>query len=239
MTTGYENVRQMAHETLLPALERCCLVVSRLRGLSRYQDSSAKLGLSTQDLNSVLDVISCLILSAHSILKHAGTELRQFSAFSTWLRHEIDVQASDVSSADDPAEKDNSIDHARVLEYIQGAMTKSKLADFFPQQLEEDQRPLIGTRSEGTSIYEDFKNRMAKRDATPQLDKRLPCLRLLTRLLEEQCSVVFEQIAEAQKRNVLFGSPIKLGAELGGTPMDMRMMYEVSQARDAASLNER
>ena len=217
----------MAHENLLPALERCSLLVSRLRGLSRYQDSNATLGLSTQALNDVLDVISCLSLLAHSILKYAGTELRQFSSFSTWLRHEIDVQAADPMSAEDPAEKDQTIEHANVLEYIQGPMRRSKLARIFLPSVAGDQFPVIGSSPKTQAFYDGFRMDMASYDNDIGAQVDIPSLCNLTELLERQCGVVFAQIAEAQKRNVLFGSPIKLGPYIGGKPVDMRMLYEV------------
>jgi anaphase-promoting complex subunit 4 len=82
---------------------------------------------------------------AHYILVSAGLELQQFTAFSMWLRHEIDIQAADPTSAsaEEAAEKDTMIDHAKVLNYVQGAMTKSRLVEFFQQPSDIEERPQL------------------------------------------------------------------------------------------------
>ncbi len=91
------------------------------------------MGLSAQDLTNIMDTINCLNLMGHNVLIYIGVEFQQFTAFSVWLRHEIDIQAADPSSAsaEEQAQKDTMVDHAKVLAYIQGPMTKSRLVDFF------------------------------------------------------------------------------------------------------------
>ncbi|KAI9814210.1 MAG: hypothetical protein M1827_003376 [Pycnora praestabilis] len=229
VTTGYENIRRLAHENLLPALERGAIIVSRLRGLSRYQDSNATLGLSTQDLNNVFDIISCLTLIMHSILIYSSKELEQFLAFSKWLRHEIDVQATDLtsSSADEMADKDAMIDHRNVLEYIQGAMTRSQLSDFLSQQPLEDIQAEWKLVEKRYSLYDDFKEKFRKYTEDLPTEKIIPGLDALSFQLNRQCEVVFDQIAKTEKRNVIYGTPILLDISCKSRLMDMRMCTEV------------
>ncbi len=228
VTSGYESIRRLTHENLLPALERCSVVVSRLRGLSRYQEANESLGLSTHELNTVFDVINCLNLMAHNLLRYAGAELEQFTAFSAWLRHEIDTQAADMSSTEDPSEKDPIIDHVKVLGYIQGAMTKSKLAGIFPPRapgavLDDS----LG--EDALSLYDGFTRDLERYKDGAQTDGKLPGLDVLSEHLERRCNVVFTQIAQAQRRNILFGAPIQLGLGVGERPLDMRMLFEVGR----------
>ena len=220
------------------------MVVSRLRGLSIYQESNATLGLSTQELNNVFDVLGCLTLLAHNVIKYVGAELEQFRAFSAWLRHEIDTHAADASSsADDPSEKDPIIEHAKVLDYIRGAMTKSRLAAVFPPSNVQDLAGDGKLDEDGPLLYEGFKKEMAKYNSGPPTGTKMPGLESLEKHLERQCGAVFEQIAEAQKRNILFGRPIPLGSGFGEKPrMDMRVVFEVSveahvKAREAFLTN--
>ncbi|KAI9808154.1 MAG: hypothetical protein M1825_004611 [Sarcosagium campestre] len=223
VTSGYESVRRLTHENLLPALERCKVIVSRLRGLSRFQDTSAMLGLSTQSLNNVMNVIDCLNLMAHNMLKYSGEELRQFSAFSTWLRHEIDTQAAELTaSSEDLAEKDPGIDHAKVLDYIQGAMTLTKLTPLLAPAFDGD---ATGSwlQDKGSSVYQSFKDEFRKFDSVNRLGSQLPNLDHLTSHFERQCSVVFKEIAIAQRHNVLFGAPIFM-TQGSGRPFDARML---------------
>ncbi|KAK3168298.1 hypothetical protein OEA41_004745 [Lepraria neglecta] len=223
-TTGYESVRRLAHENLLPALERFAVIVSRLRGLSKFQVSNVTLGLSTQDLDNILDTVNCLQLVGHRILIASGSELRQFQAFSAWLRQEIENQSTDASSTDSP-EKDTNVDHASTLEYIQGAMTQSELTRFFDLEGNTDQSLQWDLKAEGRSLFELYKRELKLDNKDDPATKRLPAFDALLKHLDTQCNAVFSSIAETQKRNVRFGSPTSLGV---GTPacMDMRMLVE-------------
>ncbi|KAL9602386.1 MAG: hypothetical protein Q9179_002543 [Wetmoreana sp. 5 TL-2023] len=129
VNTGYETVRRLTHENLLPALERLSVLISRLRGFSRFQTSDFLLGLSSLELSNMLDTVYCLQLLSNYLLKCADSELQEFGAFSIWLRHEIEKQAADPTSASaqEIAEKDMSFDHASILGYIQGAMRHSRM----------------------------------------------------------------------------------------------------------------
>lgn len=224
-TTGYESVRRLAHENLLPALERFTVLVSRLRGLSRFQLSNANLGLSTQEFDDVLDTISCLQLMAHQILITSGSELRQFLAFSAWLRQEIEIQASDASVAEF-AEKDVNLDHASTLEYIQGAMTQSQLASFFILEARAEEKPPRDLAAEGRSLFELSKRGLQNASREDSSASQLPPLDALMKKLDTQCNVIFKRIAETQRRNVRFGAPVYLQK---GVPscMDMRMLHEL------------
>ncbi|KAL9132465.1 MAG: hypothetical protein Q9175_006363 [Cornicularia normoerica] len=223
-TTGYESVQRLAHENLLPALERFTVLVSRLRGLSRFQLSNANLGLSTQEFDNVLDTINCLQLMTHQILITSGSELRRFLAFSAWLRQEIDIQASDASVAEF-AEKDINVDHASTLEYIQGAMMQSQLTSFFNLEVRGEEKPPWDLAAEGRSLFELYKRRFQNASREDSSASQLPTLDALMKYLDTQCNAIFNGIAETQRRSVRFGAPVYLQK---GAPscMDMRMLRE-------------
>ena len=224
--SGLENLRRLANENLLPALERFTVIVSRLRGLSRFQLSNTNLGLSTQELDHVLDTVNCLQLVAHQILITSGEELRQFLAFSAWLRQEIDIQASDAGAADS-AVKDVNVDHASTLEYIQGAMTRSQLSSFLNLEVRPEEKNPYNLAAEGRSLFELYKGQLQNARRGDFSASRIPSLNALMKHLETQCNAIFNGIAETQRRSVRFGSPIYLQK---GAPafVDMRMLREVS-----------
>ena len=223
MTAGYESVQRLIHEHLLPALERFTVLVSRLRGVSRFQVSNATLGLSTQDLNNVLDTVGCLQLLAHHLLITTNAELHQFHAFSSWLHYEIDAQSSDTNISDGP-EKDPNIDHMRTLEYIQGAMTHSRLKSFLRPKAEDNLSTQWDLNAEGRSLFDLYKreiNQKSRKDPS----KQLPGLDALLGHLDSLCSIVFNQIGETQRRNVRFAPPISLGSGVTNR-RDLRMIIE-------------
>ncbi|KZF19733.1 hypothetical protein L228DRAFT_271053 [Xylona heveae TC161] len=232
-TSGYENIRKLIHQCLLPALERCNLLVSRLRGFSRYQPSNALFGLSTSELDGVLDTVHCLTLVAHTVLRQAGIELQQFSAFSTWLRHEIDVQASDpsISSADDAVEKDTIIDYARLLEYIQGAMTVSRIGGFFQPHTSHNSQIDVSKKEMLPNAV--IAERFSEYNKGIGTEKGLPTFEEITGKLGQQFQHVFKRISATGQRGVVFGRPILLASKYQPTGLDMRMNYEKTDSGEA------
>ncbi|KAF3354061.1 hypothetical protein VdG1_00318 [Verticillium dahliae VDG1] len=70
--SGLEALRALVHENLLPALERCAVILSRLRGLSQFHDARDDIGFSAAQVARAMDVVACLRLAAHR--KEAGLE---------------------------------------------------------------------------------------------------------------------------------------------------------------------
>lgn len=162
---------------------------------------------------------------AHHILIVTGSELRQFVAFSTWLRQEIDTQATDTSSAE-AADKESNIDHANTLDYIEGAMTHSQLTKFFDLEPQTDPSAQRDLTAERGSLFELYKRELKAPSRQRASAKHLPRLDALIKHLDTQCTAVFSSIAETQRRNVRFGAPTSLGAGIP-TCIDTRMLAEV------------
>ena len=204
------------------------VLLSRLRGLSRFQDSNTALGLTTQELDNVLDTTASLQLLAHYVMIAAGAELRGFSAFSTWLRHEIDTQSTEPgsSAAHEAGERDNNIDHASTLDYIRGPMKQSRLFSLFNMDPQIEDRPLWDLNAEGRSLYELYKRELKTASDSNSPEKQLPGLDALIGHLDSQCNAVFAGIAATQKRNIRLGSPVHLG-QVDPACIDMRMLADV------------
>ncbi|KAF7117392.1 hypothetical protein CNMCM5793_006294 [Aspergillus hiratsukae] len=241
VSSGYENVRRLTHECLLPALERCEVLLSRLIGLSKFQKLSEVLGLETTDLNAAVETLDCLHLVCHQILINANEELAQFIAFSQWLRHEIDMQAAEPMSQtlDELMEKTDMIDYPQTLKYIRGALTKSTLQHFI-QQL-----PMMGvpvakpsatasdrwTAADDRPFYDTFKKLLEQlnrgQNNTNHLE--LPKMNDLTKRLGLQFEKVFGQIAITQRRSILHRSPLALHPDADQEVIDITMCSENSE----------
>ena len=167
-------------------------------------------------------------LVCHHILKAASLELRQFSAFSGWLHQEIELQAVDPASgsAQEAAEKESVLDHAQILQYIQGAMMRSRLADFLEADSADSRASHLDLEADGAALYDVYR-REARNDGR-QLDagKRLPGLKALMDHLSSLCNAIFSTIATKQRRNVRFAAPVNLGKDVPRC-MDMRALVEV------------
>lgn len=159
----------------------------------------------------------------------AAAELRQFLAFSQWLRHEIEVQSNDPSSstAQEASDRDHNIDHRGTLEYIQGAMNGSRLFALFNITEPAERKCQWDLAAEGRSLYELYRRELDDQSRNVGTEKQLPGLDALIDHLGTQCNAVFASIAETQKRNVRFGPCIDLGKRLPQS-VDMRMLLAVS-----------
>ncbi|KAL8943883.1 MAG: hypothetical protein Q9216_000777 [Gyalolechia sp. 2 TL-2023] len=230
VNTGYETIRRLTHESLLPALERLCVLLSRLRGLSRFQSSDVLLGLSTLELDDMLDSTNCLQLLSYRLLKCVISESKQFGAFSTWLRHEIEKQAADPNSAtaQEMAEKDPSFDYPSILAYIEGVMMQSRMLTYLGSP-EEDQSQW-NLDAEGRALFELYKRKLSDESKSIRPQKQLPGLRRLLRHLEAQSELAFDRISQTQQRNVQFGVPISLSTGASDC-IDMRMVVESEKRR--------
>ncbi|KAI4174012.1 MAG: hypothetical protein LQ343_002575 [Gyalolechia ehrenbergii] len=226
VSSGYEIIRRLTHESLLPALERLCVLLSRLRGLSRFQSSDVLLGLSTLELDNMLDSTYCLQLLSYRLLKCVSSESQQFGAFSTWLRHEIEKQAADPTSAtaQEIAEKDLSFDYAGILAYIQGAMMQSQMLSYAGSPA--DGQSQWDLDAEGRTLFALYKRELSDESRSIRPQKRLPGLSGLLRHLQAQSSSAFDRISETLRRNVQFGVPIYLSTGASSCA-DTRMLVEV------------
>ena len=189
------------------------VLISRLRGLSKFQGSNLALGLNTQELDDILDTNQTLQLLSHHILRLTITELHQYTAFSAWLHKEIEVQSSDSTSSTlhDSLERESIIDHAATLQYIQDAMCQSRLGVHLQEGTTSHDYSKWNISAGGRSLYELYGAEFGNIDNASK--KTLPGLDSLIEHMSSQCGKLFGRIAETQKRNVRFGSAIPITTE--------------------------
>jgi len=185
-----------------------------------------------------MDTVACLHLVSSKILIQVVDELDLFAAFSNWIRYEIDRLASDSSASpdDDKVEKEASIDHSKVLQYLQTATTTSSLAMYFDDSVPEDNDNSWKNAEQGLPIYDLLDKQLQKQERGAPYLKTLPRVDLLCKLLAAQASTIFSQIAEAEKRNVLFGKVHEIGVADTSGPVAMRMSAVVSLQRPFSDL---
>ena len=209
--TGYENLRRLVHENFIPALDRFSVLASRLRGLSRFHETSASLGLDMQQLDQLFDTMDCLQLLAHTILVHASAELQQALAFSTWLRYELEAQTSGANSPGaDASDKNAFLDYSKILDYIQGPLRNSPLFAMLDMPLLSDDAHDWSIRDEEEMIYPRFKAEVREGKWGEKGERQKPGIHSLLARLEQSCKMIFTRMAQTQRRNVRAGEAIIL-----------------------------
>jgi anaphase-promoting complex subunit 4 len=226
MTHGYTRVIELTHENLLPALDRCSIILSSLQGLAQYHEHSTVFNVPLSSFGVIIDIIRCMRLLAHQILVYANEEQRQFSIFSKWLRHEIDIQATDPNSASagETAEQDMGIDYTQLLAYLQGAMEESKLKPFVV--IEEDP-PAVTAHS---GMYDDVKKSL--KALGNDEDGNVELLNLQSHFDEwkRHNRTLVDQITSHQRESSFMNCGLILEDEKLAT-WDMKMIFD-NQRRD-------
>jgi anaphase-promoting complex subunit 4 len=231
---GMENIRKFVHENLLPALERCQVVLSRLQGLARFAKSAQVLGLDMQSLDRVMDTVDCLNLLGHYLMKTVGKEIKQFAAFMKWLRLEVEVQGLEKENAGGPGSerldetcmRRDELDARTVLDYIRGVMSKSGMVAFLRPAVDARGSSLDGPSYDWSQnqvdvgFYETFKKMLKTQ---PRAGKR-PDLDDLLRRLTGQAEKVFDGIAQTLRKSILHSRVCTLRSDCLADAMTARMI---------------
>jgi anaphase-promoting complex subunit 4 len=237
-TLGMENIRKFVHENLLPALERCQVVLSRLQGLSRFAKSAQVLGLDSQSLDRVIDTVDCLNLLGHYLLKTVGKEIKQFAAFMKWLGLELEIQGLEKENAGGPGSerldeacmRRDELDIRTVLDYIRGVMGKSGMLAYLRPAVDARGSSLNGPSYDWSQnqadvgFYEVFKKMLKTQ---PGAGKR-PDLDDLLRRLTGQAEKVFDGIAQTLRKSILHSRVCTLRSDCLADSMTARMLLNTA-----------
>jgi anaphase-promoting complex subunit 4 len=106
-------------------------------------------------------------------------------------------------------------------------MTTSPLEIFFADSPKEE-NDCWNHVEQLLPMFELLDKQLQKQEKGLPFMKPLPRVELLCRFLNQQANTVFRQIAEGEKRNVLFGKAHKVGPTESNSPMDMKMSQMVN-----------
>jgi len=162
------------------------------------------------------------------MLQYAAEGRRQFSIFSKWLRYQIDVQATDPSSAssEEMLQKDPGVNYAQLLAYIKGGLANSHIIPFLRRNLSLSEESTL--REKEPPAYDDVCKTLQnhKIDASAQTD----ALDIWTMFvhLHIKCRAIFSTTAKWQASNTTLGSGLVLEDEMTTDTRDIKTTFEVS-----------
>ena len=213
------------HENLLPAIDRCNVILSSLQGLIEFHQYDSGFTIPNSDFEPAVDVIRCLRLLAHVALTYAAEEHRQFEQFSKWLRHEIDVQATDPNSASaqETRDRDVGLDYGLLLAYIEGPLEHSKLTAFIPNT--SDHRPSTGNGPRYDVVKKALDAFRDDKDADADADADLLVLNSHFQELQRLCNGLVGRITNWLRSGSSMNYRITLESCTMAT-WDMRMVDE-------------
>ena len=227
VSNGYETMRRLVHECLLPAVERCQVIVSRLRGLSLVRKAGGVLGVDSEYLDFIDDALDMLNLLGHKLLLVIGKDLKEFRAFEKWLKLEIEFQGLDEQESEHAegfAERMDAIEHRLVLDYISGPLTKSNVLNYIQatnnKSVEQsDWTPQI----DGDSFYDTYKSLILRPEMVGE-QSNMPHLHDLTSYLRRRCADLFSHIADTLRKSIMLSTPVPLPKTMSKEVFDIKMM---------------
>ncbi|KAG9253949.1 anaphase-promoting complex, cyclosome, subunit 4-domain-containing protein [Emericellopsis atlantica] len=210
VVSGLENLRALVHENFLPALERCIIILSRLRGLALFHDDRADIGFTATQINKVMDILSCLMLVGNKILLHTMDELDHFKSFSAWLRFQIDRLALSNSEGEELTEREATMNTGKALTYIESYLVHSPLQAYLEEVAEQDRDQAWGYAEQGIALKDAMRAQIRKLERREEAMKAMPKVQFLVDYGIHWSNTIFGQIAEAKKRSVRFGVPLRM-----------------------------
>ncbi|KAF8535008.1 anaphase-promoting complex, cyclosome, subunit 4-domain-containing protein [Trichophaea hybrida] len=198
---GYETLRRLVHENLLPTCERLSVLFCRLRGLARWKESGSPLGLEPDDFTRCLEVVSAITLYVHEFLSKVNKELDLYKAFMNWLRYALD-QLSTVINIDDKPTEDPQVDTLKVAEFVGNYIKKSSLLPFLARNIQ----PKLSTYKErGESIIELYSKN--------EKSVAVPGFMDLAEYLEGLCKTVFSKPQQSMREQLRLSRPVLISED--------------------------
>ncbi|CAI6336371.1 unnamed protein product [Periconia digitata] len=213
-------VIQLLHENLLPAIDRCSIIISRLRGLAAYHDRDWIFSGPLSDFTSLLEQLKSLRLLGHTTLLYAADEKRQFTCFSKWLRYSIDFEATEPESTSrtEMEAKDPDVPIPSVLSYIEHNMAQSDLTPYLKSSKEVDG---------GDASYEETVKAIEQRREGVAHREDTLCLERVLVGIGESVGGLLKQVSRWQRENIGMDCGVVLQKGEVGDELDMRMVYEI------------
>ncbi|KAH8909786.1 anaphase-promoting complex component Cut20/Apc4 [Coniochaeta sp. PMI_546] len=222
VTSGLENLRALIHENMIPALQRAAIILSRLRGIARFEECSNDIGFTAAQITKLIDIVQSLYAACYKMLRMVMKELVLFAKFSSWLRLEIDKLASSTVT-DELLERQANVDCPKVLKYIKDYLTSSPMSIFFCDVEKEDYTRDWERADDGASLREMLEKQINRYQAGQPYMKALPQLEFLVNYLTSRSATVLAAIAETQRRRVRFAPTTRLEMDGVISKYDIRM----------------
>lgn len=194
---------------MLPAIERCTLILSRLSGIARFHEEEDHVGFTNTEITRLVDILSALNLICHRVLLIVMEELELFRIFSSWLRLTID-RVSSSTVPEEFVEKEALLDPAKILRYIERFLVSSPMAVHFAKVPREAWDEDWERMQDSSGVLNELDNQLKRQEAGSSYMKGLTQMAFVVDFLTAKAGNVFKNIAEAEKRSVRFGQAQKL-----------------------------
>ncbi|PHH68460.1 hypothetical protein CDD82_543 [Ophiocordyceps australis] len=206
--TALKNMRTLVHENLIPATDRCVIVLSRLHGFSQAYTDSDHLDFTPAQVSKITNIVNGLAIVSHEILQDVMDQLEYFATFSDWLYFHIDRLTS--GTTEDLTDKEAALNSSNVITFVQDYLTASPLDVYFNDVTDEDAAMARLECDKLPNFLDLLDTQLQKQiEGRPYL-KALPNIHFVIDHAISMYSDLVDTIADGKRRSVRFGSAVKL-----------------------------
>jgi anaphase-promoting complex subunit 4 len=229
-------VLELLKENLIPAVDRCAMILSSLHGLAEYHEQSPDheeppvFDVPVASFSILLEVTKCIRLISHHILLISSQEFQGFAAFSKWLRWIIEVKSTDPRSAagEELMERDPGVDYPLVLSYIQNGLVETEIDQFIGNPSTESSLKV------DLQMYERLRESLKRHKEGDRTELGIMDLSSFYKECQRHNRILIDQVTSWQRENTIIPGMMKLPA-LGTGCCDVRMVSERPGQSDAMS----
>ncbi|PHH62544.1 hypothetical protein CDD81_6930 [Ophiocordyceps australis] len=206
--TALKNMRTLVHENLLPATDRCVMVLSRLHGFSQAYADSDHLDFAPAQVCKITNIINGLVIVSHEILQDVMDQLEYFAAFSDWLYFHIDRLTS--GTTEDLTDREAALNSSNVITFVQDYLTTSPLDVYFDEVTDEDAATARRECGQFPDFLDLLDSQLQKQAGGRPYLKALPNIHFVIDHATSMYSNLVDTIADGKRRSVRFGSAVRL-----------------------------
>jgi anaphase-promoting complex subunit 4 len=223
-------VLELLKENLIPAVDRCTIILSNLQGLAQYHEHSPAFDVPVLSFSILLEITKCIRLISHHILLMCSQEFQSFAAFSKWLRWIIEVKSTDPRSAagEELMERDPGVDYPLVLSYIEDAMVDTDIDHFIGNPSTES------SLKADLNMYETLRELLKNFTQGKRTDGDIMDLSSFYTECQSHNRLLIEQVTSWQRKNTIIPGTLNLPS-LGASCCDIRMVSEDLVQSDSIS----
>ncbi|KAK9470028.1 anaphase-promoting complex, cyclosome, subunit 4-domain-containing protein [Dipodascopsis tothii] len=219
---SYDSLRRLVLEHLLPCCDRIAVIVTDLRGLARWRQRGAALGLVPDSFTAVLDTLAEIVRKLHRLVWELNREADGARAFAEWLKYLFEEIAAieGAQPTEDPAAP--TIETKDVAEFVSEHLFGSRLRQYFD--------PAAATAAAAAPPPPPDAYTPAPLPRTPSAYDGSTLLAMMA-ALRDVADTAFGQPTAEMKKHTTFGVPTRLA---GGDAV-VAAMRTLTQADAAVS----
>ncbi|KAF2396006.1 hypothetical protein EJ06DRAFT_585544 [Trichodelitschia bisporula] len=202
MTTGYNKVTELLRDTLIPALDRCQMLLDSLKGLAIYHADSPFFNVPLEYFETSTNVIRCMRLIASHALLVVSQERTEYAIYAKWIRGEF-VR---LSSNTPPMTEPEPLDLELLLNYLE-QLGNSKMDVFI--QANEKLEKLEKLDKSDYDVVSAVVLEIAKGEE-PDRQNRILNLHTHFEVWSRESQKLVGQITTWQRESSMLGKPIVL-----------------------------